>query len=455
MSTLTHTGSHPVLGCIETIGEALDEVASVEPVFMTTKEKQTALVEITKLSSRVESLKLRVLAAADDIAVETGARSTASWLADTTRDNHGTVLRSARLAAAVDDRYRHVATALAEGRVNVAQAHVIVTALDDLPTDLDPALRMQGEKHLVEQSDEFGPRELRRLGDRLLEAIAPDIADQAEYERLVAEERRAHAATKLTFKPRGDGSTDLFSRIPDHVANRLRTYLDSFTSPRRAAALGEVDALPVARRRGEAFCALLENLPDSGLPHHGGTATSVLVTLDYDTLLNDPGVGHHLHRRPDHRRTGPPARLPSPNHPRRPRRQGRDPRPRPQTAALRGPDPHRPQPALPRMHHHRLHDPRRLVRSPPQGPLVLRRQDPPPRRHPALLLPPPPRPRPRLDRPPPPQRHHHLHQAHVRTSTSPTLVWRRAAPLALSTRSVRPEPTRGTLTACISLCSCA
>jgi len=86
MSTLTHTGSHPVLRCADTIGTELDEVASVEPVFMTTREKQTALVELTRLSSRVESLKLRVLAAADDIAINTGARSTAAWLADTTRD---------------------------------------------------------------------------------------------------------------------------------------------------------------------------------------------------------------------------------------------------------------------------------------------------------------------------------------------------------------------------------
>src|SRR4051794_24289622 len=107
MSTLTHTGTHPVLACADTIDTALDDVASVEPMFMTTEQKQTALVELTRLTSRVESLKLRVLAAADDIALETGARSTAAWLADTTRDNHGTVVRSARLADAVDMRCRY------------------------------------------------------------------------------------------------------------------------------------------------------------------------------------------------------------------------------------------------------------------------------------------------------------------------------------------------------------
>ena len=403
MSTLTHTGSHPVLACVDAIGAALDEVAGVEPVFMTTRRNRPPSSSSPGCPSRVESLKLRVLAAADDIAVETGARSTAAWLADTTRDHHGTVLRSARLAVAVDERYRIVGAALAEGRVNVAQAHVIVAALEDLPPTLDPDLRIRGEEHLVEQAAQFGPRELRRLGDRLLEAIAPDIADRAEYERLVAEERRAHAATRLTFRPRGDGSTDLFARIPDHVANRLRTYLDAFTSPRRAAldtALGEVDGLPVARRRGEAFCALLENLPDAGLPRHGGTATHVMVTLDYDTLLNDAGVattstgdritaGHASLSEPANTRNSTPGRdrPPTPRAgaagrkrawPRRPptvathvdaARPTRRPSP---AAPARGDGQRtRPKPRAAELHHHRAHDPGWAVHHHPNGTTTL------------------------------------------------------------------------------------
>ena len=41
---------------------------------------------------------------------------------------------------------------------------------------------------------------------------------------------------------------------------------------------------------GEAFAAFLENVPDTGLPTHGGTTTSVMVTLDLDTLLTGIGV---------------------------------------------------------------------------------------------------------------------------------------------------------------------
>ena len=158
---------------------------------------------------------------------------------------------------------------------------MIAESLDALRRDLDGVLVAKAEVHLVEKAAEFGPRDLARLGQRVLEVVAPDIAEEAEYERLLAEERRNRKATGLFFRPRGDGSTDVNARLPDHVANRLRTYLDGYASPRNLR-LGDVDALPLSRRRGEAFCALLENMPSSGLPRQGGTATTVSVVVDFD-----------------------------------------------------------------------------------------------------------------------------------------------------------------------------
>jgi hypothetical protein len=46
----------------------------------------------------------------------------------------------------------------------------------------------------------------------------------------------------------------------------------------------------MARRRGQAFLALLENIPTSHLPRHGGTATTLTITLDHDTLVSGVGV---------------------------------------------------------------------------------------------------------------------------------------------------------------------
>ena len=171
------------------------------------------------------------------------------------------------------------------------QAGIIVHALDELPGDIDPELLAKAEAHLVSEAGQFGLAALRRLGRKVLEVIAPDLADEHEARALAAEERRAHAATRLVLRPRGDGTSDLHARLPTPVAHRLKTYLEAYTSPRkdraRAGVGGEVERLPLGHRRGIAFCALLEHLPQHGLPRQGGTPTQVLVMVDLDTLTSD------------------------------------------------------------------------------------------------------------------------------------------------------------------------
>ncbi len=61
---------------------ALDQAATVDPIYLTTTEKQDALTGWSRVIGRAQAQQLRVLAAADDIADQTGDRSTAHWLAD-------------------------------------------------------------------------------------------------------------------------------------------------------------------------------------------------------------------------------------------------------------------------------------------------------------------------------------------------------------------------------------
>jgi hypothetical protein len=293
MSTDLGTGQHPLLACLETIDELLGEAASYDPIYLRTGEKQTALTLGARIESRAAAVKLKVLANGDDIAEATGARSTAAWLADQTRDNPGTIRRHAALADALDQPWHQTDQALAAGAVNVAQATVMVAALEALPKELGDDLRVKAEAYLVERAAALGPRELQILGRGLLEHLAPDIADAHEYQRLLEAERRADAATRLSMRRRGDGSTDLKARIPDAAAGRLTAFLNAFTAPRRhhqMSQTGEADEfadLPLDRQRGIGFIALLENIPTSSLPRHGGTGTTVMVTLDFDTLLAD------------------------------------------------------------------------------------------------------------------------------------------------------------------------
>src|SRR5262245_1507843 len=189
----------------ERLGACLDEIGSIDPTYRTTGEKQDALVALARAKARIAAEELRILATADDIAETTGARSTAAWLADETRDNPGTIRRNAALADALEKRWTRTGTAFRAGAVNQAQVTVMVAALDGLPKELGDDLRVKAEAYLVEKAADLGPRELQVLGRGLLAHLAPDIADAHEYQRLLEAERRADAATRLSMRRRGTG----------------------------------------------------------------------------------------------------------------------------------------------------------------------------------------------------------------------------------------------------------
>ena len=271
---------------LDLVERGLDDLAAIDPGHRTTAEKQQFLLRVARAKARLVAEELRVLAASDDVAEVTGDRSTATWLAHQTREAHGTVRRHAALASALDSRWTQTAEALGAGDVNLAQARVVVEALEALPKDLGDDLLVKAEAYLVEQAAELGPRELRNLGRGVLEHLAPDIADEAEYQRLLAEEQAAAAATRLTMRRRGDGSTDIHARVPDAAAARLTAFLNAYTAPRSTLARG----CRSNGCRGEGFVALLENTPTDALPRHGGVATTVMVVLDHDTLVSGLGV---------------------------------------------------------------------------------------------------------------------------------------------------------------------
>jgi hypothetical protein len=182
------------------------------------------------------------------------------------------------------------------GRVSEDQAGVIVSALDALPGDLAGDVLAKAEAHLVGEAEHFAPKQLRVLGRRVLDIVAPDIADNEERKQLEAEERRARRRTHLIMRPRGDGVTDISIRVPDLTAARLKVYLEAFTSPRGTGPAGPCrdpatgERISHSQRLGLAFCALLEALPAEVLPQHGGTATAIVVNLDYDQLRSGTGA---------------------------------------------------------------------------------------------------------------------------------------------------------------------
>ena len=176
--------------------------------------------ELTRLEAQLSALKLRVMAVSDDVALAEGARDVAALVAHHSRGDYGANRRDLALAEALDRRWSGVAAGLGAGDLNVAQAQVITHALDELPAEKLPAEVLQdAEAHLVAQAAEFGPRELRVLGRRILDIVAPEIGEQHEAEQLAAEERRAERRTSLVSKRLGDGTTRITINVPDSVGD--------------------------------------------------------------------------------------------------------------------------------------------------------------------------------------------------------------------------------------------
>lgn len=303
MVMTSHLGStrHPLLAGVDALTQALEVAATGNPVFLSTAEKAQVLRSLAQAKEQVEGLLLGVLTATEDVAAEAGARSASAWLGHQTRADYGPSARQGRLADALDARWLQVGAALVEGRMSVAQAEVVVAALDALPKEVPGEVLTKAEAHLVDLAAQHTPRELRRLGRRVLEVVAPQAFDDEERRLLECEEALARRRTFLSMRDNGDGTTDLKGRVPDSVADRLRTYLEAHTAPRRTTKddetvspiglAGAGDRRLYPQRLGEAFCSLLEHLPADLLPVHGGTATTLIVTIGLDDLAQGVGCG--------------------------------------------------------------------------------------------------------------------------------------------------------------------
>ncbi|KRF37653.1 HNH endonuclease signature motif containing protein [Nocardioides sp. Soil805] len=293
------TTGHLVQECGEAIAAALDKVGRVELIYLSPAEKAQALVELARLESRVTATRLRLMAVSDEVAEETGDRDVAAWFARAVRADRGPARRDLRLARGLERRWTFVADGHGSGEVSTAQADVIARALDDLPDDTPAYILIKAEKVLVEHAATFTPHELRVLGSRILDVVAPEVGEQQERKKLEDEERAARRTTSLTTRSHGDGTTTIRIRVPDATAGRLLTYLHAWTNPRKGNGDDADAKVPYSTRLGHAFCSLLEHLDPTRLPVHGGTATAVVITMDLDSLMTGLGIattstGHRI-----------------------------------------------------------------------------------------------------------------------------------------------------------------
>ena len=291
-------GQHQVDRGVAVIAGALTELDEVSLIGLDQTATAASLVEIAAAEARLGELKHRVLAHASSVRVEeaTGAATTATWLARATRTTVRSSRRAVHLATTLES-YARLREGYAAGRANTEQAEVIARALDALPVDIPNTVKAAAEQRLVDLAAHHDACDLRVLGDRVLDVVAPAVADAHEAARLEAEERAAARRTMLTMTPDGQGSVHGRFTVPELHAGMLRKQLlalvvhdkpalastPTTTGEQVEAERPEPVKAASAVELGAAFCELLERLDGSQVPEMS-TGATVVVTMTLETL---------------------------------------------------------------------------------------------------------------------------------------------------------------------------
>jgi hypothetical protein len=156
----------------------------------------------------------------------------------------------------------------------------------------DPADITAGEELLTRFAAEFGPKDLKRLAEQVVDAIDPD--GSRPEEKLQQDRRFLH------LRQTKDGGYAGEFRLTGECGVKLQTLLGPLAKPRATSTVG-ADGQPVEapdpRHHGQRMADALEDLcdrllrQDTPVPDAGGTPATVVITIDLDDLLKRTGYG--------------------------------------------------------------------------------------------------------------------------------------------------------------------
>ncbi|WP_374273181.1 DUF222 domain-containing protein [Actinoplanes sp. M2I2] len=139
---------------------------------------------------------------------------------------------------------------------------------------------------MIGMAERLPAYQLRRVGERILAHVAPELAERADEAALARQEARAHRRRKFTLSLPSDGLVRISGLLGTEDAAIMHAALHPLCTPtpgddrtaehRRADAL--IDICRLALRTGE-------------LPADGGEPPQLAVTVAYDLLTRLPLVG--------------------------------------------------------------------------------------------------------------------------------------------------------------------
>jgi Domain of unknown function (DUF222)/HNH endonuclease len=146
------------------------------------------------------------------------------------------------------------------------------------------------EAVLIGHAAEFEPTILRRLGDRVLAHINPDLADTRLRDRLEREQRHTEQRRGFTLSPDGLGGIRLSGILDSEGAAFVDAAIGPLSGPARGSD-GPDLRTPAARRADALVDVCRLALRTGDLPATGGRPTQLTVTVDIEALQRGVAVG--------------------------------------------------------------------------------------------------------------------------------------------------------------------
>jgi hypothetical protein len=219
-----------------------------------------------------------------------GSANASTWLRDRVRISITEAHKVTALGALLDRR-PDVAAAVADGRCAPEQALVVGRVLADLPSEAGPVAVEKAAAMLLDFARRFEPGELRRLGDRVLAHVDPELADRVLQKRLDRDEDLAARDRYLTLTADASGRTRVSGVLDIESAATVRAALAPLMAPIPAGPDG-ADPRTAGGRRADALVAVCRLALRTGeLPADGGQPPQVNVTIDFEALASLVGAG--------------------------------------------------------------------------------------------------------------------------------------------------------------------
>ncbi|RLP93253.1 HNH endonuclease signature motif containing protein [Micromonospora sp. CV4] len=278
-----------MLGVLAQADDAIDDCAATSIWALPDDELLASLDATHTVAQRLAAVQLGLVRELDarGLAVARGASSTAVWLRERLRLSGRSARELVQLAATVDAAPTAVREAMLTGAVTVEQGRVVAETVATLPAEAGPEVAEKATQLLIGWADRFDPAILRRLGERVLTHVAPDLADQAELAALERATERAEARRHVTLSEQQDGQVRLTGSLDTETASLLREAIDPLSAP-----TGEHDDRSPGQRRADALGEICRLALRTGhLPDSGGDRPQLVVTVSLDALVNGVRAG--------------------------------------------------------------------------------------------------------------------------------------------------------------------